>query len=82
MKIRRKTTMDRAFLQNLSCHVSLCNLDGSVKNLKLLCGVWKEVMSKSANDFESCFMIVCTIDEDDVFYEGCRRLVEEHRHIG
>ena len=39
-------------------------------------------MSKSANDFESCFMIVCTIDEDDVFYEGCRRLVEEHRHIG
>ena len=29
---------------NLSCHLFLCNLDGSVKVLKLLCGVWKEVI--------------------------------------
>ena len=25
-------------------HFSLCNLDGSVKVLKLMCGVWKEVI--------------------------------------
>ena len=63
--------------QNLSCHVSFCNLDGGFKVLKLLCGVRKEVISKSANDFESCFMIVCTINEDDVFLwrmqEACWR---------
>ena len=29
---------------NLSCHLFLCNLDGGVKVLKLLCGVWKEVI--------------------------------------
>ena len=37
---------------------------------------------KSANDFKSRFMIVWAIDVDDVIYEGCRRLVEEHRRIG
>ena len=26
------------------------------------------MISESANDFESCFMIVCTIHEDDVFF--------------
>ena len=29
---------------NPSCHLFLCNLDGGVKVLKLLCGVWKEVI--------------------------------------
>ena len=29
---------------NLSCHLFLCNLDGGIKVLKLLCGVWKEVI--------------------------------------
>ena len=29
---------------NLSSHLFLCNLDGGVKVLKLLCGVWKEVI--------------------------------------
>ena len=62
--------------------MSLCNLDGSVKVLKLLCGVRKEAIFKYANDFESCFMIVWAINVNDVIYEGCKRLVEEHRRIG
>ena len=45
-KTRRKTTMDRVFEKNFSCHFSLCNLDGSDKVLKLFCGVWKEVIFK------------------------------------
>ena len=31
---------------NFSCHISLCNLDGSGKVFRLLCGVWKEVVFK------------------------------------
>ena len=34
------------FKKKISCHFSLCNLDGSGKVLKLLCGVWKEVIFK------------------------------------
>ena len=36
---------------NLSYHFSLCNLNGSEKVLKLLCGVWKEVTFK--NDYQN-----------------------------
>ena len=32
--------------------------------------------------YESYVMIVCTIDVDDVIYEGYKTLVEEHRRIG
>ena len=45
-KIRRKTTVDRVFESTFLIIFSLCNLHGSGKVLKLLCGVWKEVIFK------------------------------------
>ena len=44
-KIRRKKQWIE-YLSQLFLSFSLCNLNGSGKVLKLLCGVWKEVIFK------------------------------------
>ena len=43
-----------------SFHVifSLCNLDGSGKDLKLLCGVWKEVIFKKQKIVQTTWSLV------------------------
>ena len=43
---------------NFSCHFSLCNLDGSGKVLKLLCGAWKEVIFKMQNIVQTTSSLV------------------------
>ena len=48
--------MDRVF--DHFCHVSLCNLDGSVKVLKLLCGLRKEVIFKRQKSMQTTSSLV------------------------
>ena len=36
----------------------------------------------SANDFESCFMIVWAIDVEDIVFQCSKWLVKEHRRTG
>ena len=43
---------------NFSCHFSLCNLDGCSKVLKLLCGVWKEVIFKKQKIVQTTLSLV------------------------
>ena len=65
---------------NFSCHFFHCNLDGSGKVLKLLYGVWMEVIFKKRKIVQttSSLVIVWAIDVDDVICERCNRPVEEH----
>ena len=44
---------------NLSYHFSLCNLNGSGKVLKLLCGVWKEVTLKNERLYKRLQVLSC-----------------------
>ena len=46
------------FKKKISCHFSLCNLDGSGKVLKLLCGVWKEVIFKRKKIVQTTWSLV------------------------
>ena len=81
-----KRTMDRLFEATfLVIFPSVTWIDGG-KVLKLLFGVWKEVIFKKAkdctNEFESYLVIVWAIDVDDAICEGCKRPVEEHLLLG
>ena len=48
----------RILKKNFHVIFSLCNLDGSGKVLKLLCGVWKEVIFKRQKIVQTTWSLV------------------------
>ena len=65
---------------NFSRHFSLCNQDGSGKVLKLLCGVWKEVIFKKQRLYKRLRVLSCNCLGDRCGWcylwrmqEACRR---------
>ena len=50
--------MDQVFKTTFLVIFSLCNLDGSGKVLKLLCGVWKEVIFKKQKIVQTTLSLV------------------------
>ena len=56
-EICQKTTMDQVF-ETTFLVIFLCNLDGCSKVLKLLCGVWNEVIFKKRKIVQTTLSLV------------------------